>query len=291
MSRPKDLNTKIFLDSGDPEKTQEIKKLLGFLDGQTTNPTLVSRNPEVSERLEKGKKFSKKEILSFYKEVVEEISNIIPNGDISIEVYADRETSVEEMLKQAHKMNSWISSPHHIKLPTTQKGLEAANRFCKNGGGLNMTLCFSQVQAAAVHLATKEISSSSVFVSPFVGRLDDRNINGMKLIENTLRMYEKIDSHVSVLVASVRNMDHFLKAIQLEADIITSPYEVLKKWGQEGKPMPGDGFEYDTTSLEDIEYKNFDFSKNFKELNIEHPLTKKGMRKFSKDWNKLIDEN
>lgn len=58
--KPKELKTKIFLDGGDPGETKEILDLFGFLDGQTTNPTLISRNPKVQKRLEKGEKFKKR---------------------------------------------------------------------------------------------------------------------------------------------------------------------------------------------------------------------------------------
>ena len=68
--RPDNLKTRIFLDSGDPAETREAIKTLGFLDGQTTNPTLISKNPEVREAIERGARFSEKEILAFYLEVV-----------------------------------------------------------------------------------------------------------------------------------------------------------------------------------------------------------------------------
>ena len=77
--RPQNLKTKIFLDSGDPQETRDTLKLLGFLDGQTTNPTLISKNPEAKARLERGEKFSKEEIFDFYKGVVGEISTLLPN--------------------------------------------------------------------------------------------------------------------------------------------------------------------------------------------------------------------
>ena len=73
IMRPKNLKTKIFLDSGDPTETKKILNLLGFLDGQTTNPTLIAKNPKVDERIKKGKKFTKKEIYDFYKKVIQEI--------------------------------------------------------------------------------------------------------------------------------------------------------------------------------------------------------------------------
>jgi transaldolase len=95
--RPQNLKTKIFLDSGDPAETKEIINLLGFLDGQTTNPTLISKNPYAKERFERGEKFSKQEIYDFYRKVVTDIARLISNGSISIEVYACASTKAEEM--------------------------------------------------------------------------------------------------------------------------------------------------------------------------------------------------
>src|SRR3972149_3699119 len=102
--RPPDLKTKIFLDGGDPGETREVVRLLGFLDGQTTNPTLISKNPETRRRLAGGDKFTEEEILSFYKGVVREISALIPQGSISIEVYGDISTPAESMLRQGEEM-------------------------------------------------------------------------------------------------------------------------------------------------------------------------------------------
>ena len=90
--RSRNFKTRIFLDSGDPEETKEATKLLGFLDGQTTNPTLISKNPDAAARLARGEKFTGAEILDFYKKTVREISGLIPDGSVSIEVYADPST-------------------------------------------------------------------------------------------------------------------------------------------------------------------------------------------------------
>ena len=75
--------SKILIDGGDPQETREAKELLGFVDGQTTNPTLISQNPEVKERMEKGEKFSREEAYRFYKKVVEEIAQITPGPDFN----------------------------------------------------------------------------------------------------------------------------------------------------------------------------------------------------------------
>ena len=104
--RPEGLKTRIFLDGGDPEKTKEIIGILGFLDGQTTNPTLISKNPEAKKRLVEGRKFRESEILGFYRDVVRTISSLIPEGSVSVEVYADPASRAETMLRQAKEMFS-----------------------------------------------------------------------------------------------------------------------------------------------------------------------------------------
>lgn len=120
--RPQNLKTKIFLDSGDPQETRDILALLGFLDGQTTNPTLISKNPQAKSQLESGKKFTKQEIYDFYKSVVTEIAALIPNGSVSIEVYADQSTTPEQMIKEGRQMFSWIPNAYN-KLPIIDTGL------------------------------------------------------------------------------------------------------------------------------------------------------------------------
>jgi len=288
--RPQNLKTKIFLDSGDPAETKEIINLLGFLDGQTTNPTLISKNPYARERFKKGEKFSKQEIYDFYKKVVIEISKLIPDGSISIEVYADAATTADEMLEQAREMFSWIPNAH-IKLPTTKEGLSAAEQAVKEGMRINMTLCFSQEQAAAVYSATRGAKPWQVYVSPFIGRLDDRGENGMDLIKNIIEMYKSGDDHVKLLTASVRNLKHFLYAISLGSDIITAPFQVLKGWGKKGLPLPGDNYTYNSQTLKQILYQDIPLDKNWQEYNIAHDLTDRGLEKFSSDWDMLIKKD
>ncbi len=236
--RPKNLKTKIFLDSGDPIETKNIIKMLGFLDGQTTNPTLISKNPDAIKRIQSGKKFTKKEVYKFYKNVVQDISSLIPQGSVSVEVYSDFNTKSSEMLKEARKMNAWIKNAH-IKLPIIKEGLLAANQAVKEGIRVNMTLCFNQPQAVAVFYATRGAKKGEVFISPFIGRLDDIGFDGMSLIDNILKSYRKDSSpHVEVLAASVRNLSHFMSSLSLECDIITAPFSVLSEWAEKGKPIP-----------------------------------------------------
>ncbi len=285
--RPEEMKTRIFLDGGDPAETREIIKILGFIDGQTTNPSLISKNPEARGRIEKGDKFTEEELLRFYKEVVGEASSLVPDGSVSVEVYADASTPAERMFEQGKEMFTWIPNAH-IKYPTTSEGLKAAEKSIKEGLRVNMTLCFTQSQAAAVYAATAGAKKGDVFVSPFVGRLDDRDENGMELIKNILTMYETGDGHVEVLSASVRTYDHMLYALQLGSDIITAPFKVLSEWGKKGLPVPGSDYRYNAGALKAIPLEDIELSKKWQDYDITHDLTDSGMEKFSADWNNLI---
>ncbi len=287
--RPRDLKTRIFLDGGDPSETRKIIKDLGFLDGQTTNPTLISKNPAARRRLERGERFTRKEIFDFYRHVVGEISSLIPGGSVSVEVYADAGTRADEMLSQGKEMYSWIPNAH-IKFPTTREGLTAAEQAVRDGLRINMTLCFTQEQAAAVYAATRGAKRGNVFVSPFIGRLDDRGECGMDLIANIIRMFQKGDGHVEVLTASVRTMDHFLYALKLGSDIITAPFEILREWANAKLSLPGADYRYTGKNLKDIEYRDVDLNKDWREYDLSHELTDKGIERFSADWNSLINE-
>lgn len=284
--RPDNLKTKIFLDGGDPGETKSIIKAMGFLDGQTTNPTLISKNPDVQGRLEKGEYFSAEEILENYKSIVKELSQLIPDGSISIEVNADHRTTAGEMLSQAKKMFSWIPNAH-IKFPTIYEGLAAAETAVKEDLRVNMTLCFTQEQAAAVHGATRGASRGSVFVSPFIGRLDGLGYNGMELIQNIMEMYQKERSHVEILVASVRNMEHFMFSLQLQADIVTCPFKILKEWADDGMPLPAKNYKYDASQFKPIPYREIDGKIPWKRIQFKHVLIDKGLKSFAGDWNKL----
>lgn len=288
--RPKNLKTKIFCDGGDPEETKKLLDLLGFLDGQTTNPTHISKNPQARARIERGEKFSHKELLDFYRGVVQEISTLIPQGSVSIEVYADKQTLAAEILKQAREMFSWIPNAH-IKIPVVYEGFLAAEQAVSEGIRINFTLCFQQHQAAAAYAVTRGANRGDVFVSPFVGRLDDQGENGMDLIKNILQMYQKGDGHIEVLTASVRNLDHFLYALQLGSDIITAPYPILEEWGKRGMPIPGDEeFEYFSKGLASIPYQELDLNTPWNEFDLSHSLTEKGLEKFAADWKSLLRE-
>lgn len=287
--RPENLKTKIFLDGGDPAETRAVIERLGFLDGQTTNPTLIVKNPQAQERLAAGEKFSEQEIYDFYKSVVQEMSALIPSGSISIEVYAEKSTNVEQMFDQGKHMFGWIPNAH-IKFPLITAGLESAERAIAEGMRVNMTLCFSQKQAAAVHCATRGAARSQVFISPFVGRLDDSGENGMDLIKNIVRMYHEYNSPVQVLSASIRTIDHFLSSLSYGANIITAPANILLAWADQGMPIPGTEYQYDSRNLRPIPYQELLLDGNWRDFDINHPLTDKGIARFATDWNALIEK-
>lgn len=280
-----DLSTKILLDGADPQESIGMKELLGFLDGQTTNPTLLTKNPEVQRMIGEGEKFPEEELFSFYRKVINEISSIT-DGPISIEVYADKFTKAEEMVEQAREMARWISSAC-IKLPITSEGLKAASLLVKEGISVNMTLCFSQEQAAAVYAATKG-AQKPVYVSPFVGRLDDKGEDGMILVKNIIEMYEKGDGHVLPLAASIRSLDHFLLSIKLSCPLVTVPFRIVKEWADKKFILPGEEFKYQPENLKTVPYEDIDLNKDWQDYNISHNLTDVGLEKFSADWKAVI---
>jgi transaldolase len=287
MTKPSFLNTMIFLDSGNPDETRLALAMLGFLDGQTTNPSLVAKNPHVLE-LQKSSHFTSETIWEEYKKVALEVKNVIPKGFISVEVYADGETGYDAMLAKAHELASWFPGIF-VKLPATKVGLQVANILVKEGICVNITLCFSQEQAAAVHAATKGARKGQVYISPFIGRLDDIGINGLDLIENIVRMYRAWESHVMVLSASIRTLDHIIGSIQKGTDIITIPLPIIEQWKQseefEKDPMV---YVLPASNLKPITYK--DLKEGLVEsYDLHHELTDKGIEKFSSDWKKLFE--
>src|SRR5262250_2177998 len=211
--------TKILVDGGDPDETLRLRKLLGFVDGQTTNPSLIAKNPEIQQRIASGHSLTAQEEEDEYRKIVQAISPLVGDARVSIEVFADLDTSAEEMLAQGEEMFTWIPNAY-IKYPCTHEGFKAAEVSVSKGIRVNMTLCFSQEQAAAVYAATKG-SRAPVYVSPFVGRLDDIGQNGVDLLKNIKRMYAAGDGHVHVLAASIRTSQHLLYSFHIGAELVT----------------------------------------------------------------------
>src|SRR5215831_883440 len=215
-NRPK---TQILVDGSDPDETLRVKKLLGFVDGQTTNPSLIAKNPEIQQRIASGHTLSPQEEKDEYRKIVQAVSPLVGEAGVSIEVFADLDTSAEEMLAQGEEMFSWIPNAY-IKYPCTHEGLRAAEMSVRQRIRVNMTLCFSQEQGAAVYAASNG-SKAPVYVSPFVGRLDDRGENGIDVVKDIKTMYRNGDGHVHVLAASIRHVDHLLAAFALGSELAT----------------------------------------------------------------------
>jgi transaldolase len=277
--------TKFFLDSCDPAQTKKAVALLTKLDGQTTNPSLLVKNPALQNELIGGK-LSERRLLELYKNAVTEISKLIPQGSVSIEVYADHESTAKDLLHQAEDFYSWIPNAH-IKFPTTKAGLEAAHSFVGVGGRVNMTLVFSQEQALAVHLATQNMKKAGdVFVSPFVGRLDDVGENGIDLVRNVIQMYKKLDSRVEVLGASLRTLRHFTDCVDLDCDIITAPLLTFENYQSSinYQHSPANDVK---AKLQPIPYLELNES-NWQSVNIHHNLTDAGLNRFVADWKGVL---
>ncbi len=279
--------TKILIDGGDPQETFRVKSLIGYVDGQTTNPTLISKNPEIRQLISSGHKFSPQEELDEYKKIVQAIAQLVGDAGVSIEVFADFDTTGEQMFGQGRDMFAWIPNAY-VKYPCTREGLRAAQMSVSEGIRVNMTLCFSQQQAAAVYAATKG-SKEPVYVSPFLGRLDDHGENGMDLVRNIKKTYEAGDGHVHVLAASIRHLNHLLGAFALQAELATAPGKVWEEWAAASFPLPGKDFVYKESDkagnqLRPIPYKSLDLTLPWQSFDLHHELTARGIQQFVADY-------
>ena len=210
---------KFFLDGSDIEKIKKFSDL-GLIDGVTTNPSII---------LKSGKNMIA---------VISELASIV-SGSISAEVSAlDSEKMVEEGIKL-----SQIAENVTVKLPITWDGLEACNTLSQKGISVNMTLCFSASQAL---LAAK---SGAEYVSPFIGRLDDLNLDGADLISDIKLIYSNYNFSTKVLAASIRTINHVKQCALLGADVATIPIDIFEKL-------------------------------------VKHPLTDSGLSQFTADWEK-----
>ncbi|HIE05706.1 MAG TPA: fructose-6-phosphate aldolase [bacterium (Candidatus Stahlbacteria)] len=209
----------LYLDTASIKEIKEIASW-GILDGVTTNPSLISK--------EKGD----------YKKILKEICGIV-NGPVSAEVIA---TESAQMISEAKEL-AGISEHIVVKIPCTIEGIKATKQLTKSGVRVNMTLVFSANQAL---LAAK---AGANYISPFVGRLDDRGEEGLRLIEEIVTIIHNYDFPSQVIFASTRHPYHVREAALIGVDIITIPYKVFK-------------------------------------LLITHPLTDIGLERFLKDWQK-----
>jgi transaldolase len=210
---------KFFVDTADIGEIRELAEA-GLLDGVTTNPSLVAKS---------GRQMN---------EVIAEICSVV-SGPVSAEVTA---LDTEGMLSEGKKLRQ-IAKNVAVKVPLTLAGLKACRALSSEGTMVNVTLCFSANQAL---LAAK---AGAVFISPFIGRLDDIHLDGMELIRDIRQIYDNYHFKTEILAASIRSANHVKDAALIGADVATMPAAVLK-------------------SL------------------VKHPLTDKGIEMFLADWKK-----
>lgn len=277
--KPKNIKTKIFLDSASATDTDVVLYLFGFLDGQTTNPTLLAKHHDLKYLWP----LTTEAVWDFYKSEAKRIAHIIPNKPISIEVYADEESTAEDITNQALQISTWFDDCY-VKLPITKAGLTSASELIAKGVKLNLTLCFSQEQALAVHLATHGAKKNQVYISPFIGRLEGEGYFGLDLIKNIRQMYQELNSHVQIISASIRNVEQLAGAVYLESDAITASRVVLEEWKKTDYIIK----KVENTNLKPIEYQKLDYKiKDWTKLNISHQLTEAGLKRFVTDWKLL----
>ena len=189
---------KFFVDTAEIDKIAELNEL-GMVDGVTTNPSLIKK--------------SGRDIIGVTKEICSIVS-----GPVSAEVTA---TESDKMITEGRKLGK-IAGNIAVKVPLTWDGLKACKTLRNDGFMVNVTLCFSANQAL---LAAKAGAS---FISPFIGRLDDINLDGMSLIDDIRVIYDNYGFETEILAASIRTANHVLDCARIGADVITAPPAVIK---------------------------------------------------------------
>jgi transaldolase len=210
---------RFFVDTADVDAIRELHDL-GMVDGVTTNPSLILK--------------SGRDIL----EVTKEICSFV-EGPVSAEVVA---LKADEMIAEGRKLAE-IAPNIAVKVPLTWDGLKACKVLSGEGKMVNVTLCFSVNQAL---LAAK---AGATFISPFIGRLDDINLDGLELIGDIRQVYDNYGFETSILAASIRTLNHASQCALIGADVMTAPPSVIKAMAS-------------------------------------HVLTDKGIDQFMKDWAK-----
>ena len=189
---------KFFIDTANLNQIREAKDL-GILDGVTTNPSLMAKEGIVGED----------NVFKHYKD----ICNIVEKGDVSAEVIS---TDFEGMIEEGKKLAAL--DPHIVvKVPMIKEGIKAIKWFTDNGIKTNCTLVFSAGQAI---LAAK---AGATYVSPFIGRIDDGNWDGVELIEQISHIYNTQGFKTLILAASIRTSLHIVKCAEAGADVCTCP--------------------------------------------------------------------
>jgi transaldolase len=189
---------KFFVDTAEIDAIAELNAL-GMVDGVTTNPSLIKK--------------SGRDIL----EVTKEICDLV-DGPVSAEVTA---TDAVEMIAEGRKLAE-IAENIAVKVPLTWDGLKACKVLTGEGKMVNVTLCFSANQAL---LAAK---AGATFISPFIGRLDDINLDGLDLIADIREIYDNFGYETEILAASIRTVYHISECAKIGADVMTAPPAVIK---------------------------------------------------------------
>lgn len=208
---------KFFVDTADVPAIAELNDL-GMVDGVTTNPSLIKK--------------SGRDIL----EVTKEICDLV-EGPVSAEVTA---TDAETMIAEGRKLAK-IADNIAVKVPLTWDGLKACKVLSSDGNMVNVTLCFSANQAL---LAAK---AGATFISPFIGRLDDINLDGLDLIADIRAIYDNYGYETEILAASIRTVNHITECAKIGADVITAPPSIIQSMVKH--PLTDKGLE---TFLADI---------------------------------------
>lgn len=189
---------KFFVDTAEIDAIAELNDL-GMVDGVTTNPSLIKK--------------SGRDIL----EVTKEICDLV-DGPVSAEVVA---LKAEDMIAEGRKLAE-IAENIAVKVPLTWDGLKACKTLTDEGKMVNVTLCFTANQAL---LAAK---AGATFISPFIGRLDDLNMDGLDLIADIREIYDNYGFETNILAASIRTANHMSECAKIGADVATAPPGVIK---------------------------------------------------------------
>jgi transaldolase len=189
---------KFFVDTADVDAIRELHDL-GMVDGVTTNPSLILK--------------SGRDILEVTKEICSFVS-----GPVSAEVVA---LKADEMIAEGRKLAD-IAPNIAVKVPLTWDGLKTCKTLSDEGHMVNVTLCFSANQAL---IAAK---AGATFISPFIGRLDDINLDGLDLISDIRTIYDNYGFETQILAASIRTANHVAQCAMIGADVMTAPPSVIK---------------------------------------------------------------